>query len=374
MAPTQKRRPTVERPKRIWKGDDRDVVLLCNPQAGGRWKELADILDSEEAGLARRIVTDSIEDVGPALSNLTRKTQLVCIYGGDGTIQHIIDKICENPKSYCPHLAFIGGGTMNVTARWCGLTRSAGKNFREIVRAYKSGQLLLKEVPLLKVQQDENVNWGFTFGLGPPIRLLNEYENGTKGKAAALRLVAKSMAAVWTEFPADFQPLLQEMEAEILMDGQKLPYEKFIAVFCNVTGRINRAVEPFVKQRARDTFYCAAYAVNRRELALAFPLLIRGRIPLDPKALLQSVSAWKKVVMSHLGKDSFPADPRYVNETAKTFEVRSKEKLYTVDGEILQSSGESISVSLGPELKLAVAPTVDLGRTMRLAANVTRPS
>ena len=61
-------------------------MLLCNPSAGGRWRELADILDSDEARYARRILTDSIEDIGPALADLGRSTHLVCIYGGDGTI------------------------------------------------------------------------------------------------------------------------------------------------------------------------------------------------------------------------------------------------------------------------------------------------
>ena len=43
--------------------DRRDIVLICNPTAGGRWKELASILDSDEARFVRRIVTDSIEEM-----------------------------------------------------------------------------------------------------------------------------------------------------------------------------------------------------------------------------------------------------------------------------------------------------------------------
>ena len=118
-----------------------DVVLLCNPAAGGRWKELAGILDSEEARYVRRVVTDSIDDVGPALVSLSRRTKLICIYGGDGTIQRVLDafyleaEAIEDP----PQLAFIGGGTMNVGARWCGLTRSPRRNFRDVVRAYRRG-------------------------------------------------------------------------------------------------------------------------------------------------------------------------------------------------------------------------------------------
>lgn len=352
---------------------ERDVVLICNPQAGGRWKELADILDAEEAKGVRRIVTDSIDDIGPALSNLGSDTQLVCIYGGDGTIHRVIDRMSKNRRAAYPQLAFIGGGTMNATARWCGLTASPVQNFRDVMRAYRSGQLLLKEVPLLEVHQGERVHRAFTFGIGPIIRVLNAYEAGQKGKLAALGTVVKAVAATWSRIPADFRPMLQEMDAEIWIDGERLPYSRYSAVFCNVTGRINIAVQPFVKVRSRETFYCVAYAVSRRELTILLPFLIRGRLPLDPKSLLRPVSTWKQIALSYFGKGSFPIDPRYVNETASTFEIQTTEELFTLDGEIIRGTGEPITVQLGPNIKLVVSSTVGLGPTMRFAAGVTRP-
>jgi hypothetical protein len=372
MATRQKKTRRRSKETKTARSDDREIVLICNPQAGGRWRELANILDSPEARGVRRIVTDSIEDIGPALAGLGRGTQLVCIYGGDGTIQRILDKMYRDKRIEPPRLAFIGGGTMNVTARWCGLRDSPGDNFREIVKAYNSDQLLLKEVPLLEVRQGEALYHGFTFGVGPIIRILHEYERGSKGKAAALGILAKSVVAIWSRFPAEFQPLLEEMNAEVLIDGKPLPYQRFSAMFCNVTGRLNIGVNPFTKMRTRDTFYTAAYAVTRREFILMFPFLIRGHLPVDPKSLLNPVSTWKQIAMSYLGKGSFPVDPRYINETASSFELRAAEAVFTVDGEIITSTQEPISVRLGPVVKLAVSPTVGLGPTTRLAAGVTR--
>jgi hypothetical protein len=350
----------------------RDVVLICNPQAGGRWKELADILDAEEARNVRRIVTDSIEDIGPALPQL-RDAKLLCIYGGDGTIHRVLERLIQQRKASLPQLAFLGGGTMNVTAGWCGLRASPVENFREVMSAYRSGQLLLKEVPLLEVQQGDRVRHGFTFGIGPIIRVLNAYERGGKGKIAALATMVKALAATWSQIPADFRPMLQEMDAEIWIDGRRLPFSRYSAVFCNVTGRINIAVQPFVKVRSRETFYCVAYAVSRRELVLLLPFLIRGRLPLDPKSLLKPVSTWKQIVLSYLGKGSFPIDPRYVNATASVFEIQTTEELFTLDGEIIRGNGEPIAVNLGQTVKLVVGSTVALGPTMRLAAEVARP-
>ena len=50
-----------KRPRKV--KQEAEVVLICNPRAGGRWKALAGILDSEEARHVRRIVTDSVEDI-----------------------------------------------------------------------------------------------------------------------------------------------------------------------------------------------------------------------------------------------------------------------------------------------------------------------
>ena len=364
--------PAARKPKTPPKSRERDIILLCNPRAGGRWRELADILDSDEARYVRRILTDSIQDIGPALADLGRSTHLVCIYGGDGTIYRILDRMCRGAMPDDLQMAFIGGGTMNVSATWCGMSKRPGRNFRDVVRAYRTGGLLMREAPLLEVRQGDQVHWGFIFGIGPIIRILNEYEKGPKGKAAALALLAKSISAIASKRPASFQPILKELEAEITMDGERLPYDQFSAVFCNIHGRLNPGVTPFVKPRARDTFYCGAYAVQRREFALMMPFLIRGRLPMDPKSLLKPVSTWKQIALSYLGKGSFPVDPRYVNDTAQSFVVDAPdEKVYTIDGEIIPSNGEPITVKLGPKLKLAVSSTVALGSTMRLAADVT---
>lgn len=367
MAQTDGTKRSTRRPRK-----DHEVVLICNPQAGGRWKELAKILDSKEAKHVRRIVTDSVEDIGPALDSLGRSAQLVCIYGGDGTIQRLLDRMLLGKKRKVPpQIAFIGGGTMNVTATWCGFTSSPGRNFREIVRAYRSGELLLKEVPLLRVRHGQTARLGFIFGMGVPVRVLDAYEHGSKGKSAALKMAMGAVSALWTGFPHSFRPMLNEMSARVAVDGAELPYERYSTIFCNVTGRLNPGVEPFVKQRTRDTFHYAAYATRTRETSLMLPLLIRGIRPIDPKSLLKPVSAWRQAYMSLRGEGSLPADPRYVNDLARAVDIETDEPLYTVDGELFESSDPAIRVEVGPYLRLAVSSRVGLHPTVRLADEMT---
>ena len=150
----------------------KDVVLLCNPRAGGRWRALADVLDSPEAKLARRIVTDEIDDIQRAIADVGQRIKLLCVYGGDGTIQRVIDDLLRpngDPVEtrHLPQLAILGGGTMNVTARWCGMRDEPGDNFRAVMRAYQADRLLYREVPLLAVTLGGKTRYGFTFGAGP---------------------------------------------------------------------------------------------------------------------------------------------------------------------------------------------------------------
>jgi len=338
---------------------DAEVVLLCNPRAGGRWKELAGILDSDEGRAARRIVTDSVHDLAPALSSIGRGARLLCIYGGDGTIQRILDRMTPAGLEDI-HLALIGGGTMNVTSRWCGLKGSPEENFRAVARAYHAGNLLLKEVPLLEVKQKGNVHRGFTFGMGPVVRILDAYERGRKGKAAAIATGLGSIAAAWTGFPRTLKPLTESTPAEVKLDGEMLPDRRFSALFANVTGMINPGVSPFAEERRRDSFYCAAYSVDARELTMALPMLVRGWLPVSPRLSWKLPTPWRteEQLREHGDKPSMPlaADPRYVNRIVKEFEISTDESLYTVDGELFESSDHVTRVELGPTIKLAVGP------------------
>jgi diacylglycerol kinase family enzyme len=351
-------RSTARRNRRI--KQDAQIVLVCNPRAGGRWRELAGILDSEEAKFARRIVTDSVEDIAMALSDLGREAKLICVYGGDGTVQRVLDRLSPT-RSETVNLALLGGGTMNVTPRWCGFGRNTARNFRYVVRAFRSGNLLLREVPVLDVTTGGEFHRGFTFGMGPIVRLLDAYERGRKGKVAAVETAAKAIAAAWLRRPTDYERLLREMEAHVAIDGETLPYDRLSVLIANVTGQINPGVEPFAGERTRESFYLAAYAVNAREMTLVLPMLMRGWLPLnlDLGSWIQRTESLPKIT----------TDSRYVNRTAAKLEVRSSEPIYTLDGEILPVHGGAISVSLGPLLKLAVGPAAGL----RMAAEAVIP-
>lgn len=233
-----------------------------------------------------------------------------------------------------------------------------------MVRAYKSGDLLLREVPLLEVERGELRLRGFTFGMGPIVRVLDAFERGPKTKRRAAGLALQSMTAAWLRRPAALGQLLEEMEAEVAIDGEPLPYQRFAALFANVTGQINPGVTPFVGERSRDSFHCAAYAAGSREVALALPLLARGVLPIDAASLLKQLAPW-----NWSQRHGRPTDPRYVNRSAARLSIRTAEPLLTIDGELWSSSAESIDVRLGLRLRLAVSPAAVLAPALRRAAD-----
>lgn len=337
-----------------------EIVLICNPRAGGRWKALAGILDSEEAQFVRRIVTDSVEDVAMAVQSLSDDAELLCVYGGDGTVQRVMDRLSTERLERL-QLALLGGGTMNVTSRWCGFSSDPAQNFRRVVTEFRRGELLAKQVPILHVCDGDRVHRAFTFGMGPVVRLLEAYEHGRKGKLAALATVARGLSAAWTGQPADHAKLLAPMQAELKLDAEVIPHDHFTAVFTNVTGEINPGVAPFVEDRQRDAFLCAACAVGPRELTVALPMLARGYLPPDLAGLLEPGRA-----LSSLGHPERLADPRYVNRSGRELEIHTAETLYTVDGELLHRDPSApLRVRLGPMIRLATSKRGPLRRFVR---------
>jgi diacylglycerol kinase family enzyme len=349
-----------------------EVALLCNPQAGGRWRVLADVLDSYEAKAAYRVVTDDINNIREALSALGQRVKLLCIYGGDGTIFRVINELLRQPGTVLPRLAFLGGGTMNVTSAWCGMSQSAGENFRNVMRAYLAGELQWREVPLVAVTNGGRTGYGFTFGLGPLVRIVRRFEESRKSRLRAVAIGLTSMVGAVTGVPKSWGPTLREMVGKVVADGETLPYNRYAAVFANVTGVINPGVKPFVGERTRDSFHFCAYAVSSREFAVMAPLLLRAQIPIDPLSLLRPVPLWRQALLSLLGRGELPVDKRYVNHPARQVVIETPEECYTIDGEVILADGPRFELALGPQLQLATLPGPLLRRLLPDGARIRR--
>jgi hypothetical protein len=165
-----------------------------------------------------------------------------------------------------------------------------------------------------------------------------------------LRAIAAAMSPLQTSMSG----ILEDMEASVTADGVELPYHRYTAVFANTTGAINRAIEPFSNARTRETFHFLAYAVSSREMAMLVPMLARGKLPFDRRALMNPIAAWRLLSSAATGKAELPRDPRYVNHPAQHLRIDTSEAIYTLDGEVLSTSGAALEVKMGPTLQLAL--------------------
>jgi hypothetical protein len=245
------------------------------------------------------------------------------------------------------------------------MRRSPGENFRQLMRAYRADRLLWREVPLVAVTQKEQRRYGFTFGVGPLVRVLSRFESMQKSRVKALEIGVKSVLSAVSGVPRELQPVLRELEARLTVDDERLPYDRWAALFANVTGAINPLIEPFTADRTRESFHFLAYAVSSREFAMMAPLLARGLLPLDPRSFLHPVSVWRKALLALVGKDGLPTDPRYINRPAHRVLLETDEPCYPLDGEVLDSLDRRFELGLGPSLHLA---------TLRARAQRRRPA
>ena len=105
---------------------------------------------------------------------------LVCIYGGDRTIYHVINEALQLPRSGR------SAASQAVSARWrndgcdrneAGMSGTPSDNGRAVISAYRRNADV-SAIPLLRVRTARQGALRFTFGMGPLVRILDRYERG----------------------------------------------------------------------------------------------------------------------------------------------------------------------------------------------------
>lgn len=111
------------------------------------------------------------------------KPDVIASDSGDGGLVPLITALVKENEthagnsSYFPFIAPTAGGTQNVFSKRCGVTskRKAREYLSEIVHA-KPDELYTENLDLMKIEDDRGITlYGFTFGLGMPVTLLDEY-------------------------------------------------------------------------------------------------------------------------------------------------------------------------------------------------------
>lgn len=324
-----------------------EVKLIVNRRAGwnrSEWHELDDW--ALEAGIRSYALT-VIEELDPVIANFSqkalRKAMLFLIFGGDGTIFQVMNSwIRHHGAESMPAIVTIGGGTMKRLPRWALWNGTPAENAMIALELFEGKRLPYLSLPLLKVEWGEECYYAVTFVAGAPVRIMQKYSRFKTTPVIAGLFSAGALAAALSGRPKFFIDLFGQINARVTSDGETLRGEQFIVVIRDALEELIFSIKPYKGICAPGQSFSLAYAIDYHEVARKFPWIVTGEVPDN--------------------------DPRYFNRPASVTVIEPHEEIpFTLDGEYFTAKpGETIRVSQGPEVRIAVNPFVHLTLLKRL--------
>jgi diacylglycerol kinase (ATP) len=246
------------------------IGIVSNPRARknaadpARMERLRLILDDE--GILRQARTlEEIADIGAEFRR--SRIDILAIDGGDGTIHHTISAFIPiYGDAGLPPVAILRGGTMNTIANSLGLKGSSEEILQRIVRAIKTRSTLeVIRTNALGV----NDRYGFIFGMGFPVNLLNAYYRGRgRGRWKTIGVLLKILLSILGKESAEgnfFRPL----EADIWLDGAVLPMGRFTAILGSTVKGVGLGFKPTRRAGEEGLFQILLLDMGPRRMALS---------------------------------------------------------------------------------------------------------
>jgi diacylglycerol kinase family enzyme len=312
------------------------AALYANRRAGWQKEEWHNLDDwALEAGIKSYVLTD-IEEMDPIIARFGEETTLLFIFGGDGTVFRVLNSwINHHGAEKKPLVVTIGGGTMKRLprrTRWIG---TPAENARIALKLFESGSLAELPLSLLEVKRGSERYFAATFIAGAPVRVMRQYSRFKTTPFIAGAFAFGSVMAGLAGRPKFFTGLYGQINAKVTVDGAPLPEERFIVVIKDVLEKLIFFIEPYKGVCRPGQSYSLAYAANYQEIARRFGQISIGRPP---------------------------DDPRYFNQPTSVIQIEPREEIpFTLDGEFFTARpGETITISQGPEVRVAMNPFAHL--------------
>ncbi len=307
--------------------------LIFNPLASRNEKGGKEGFEAIKEALGKKVkvyVTESREDIPKALKELREKgTTLLCISGGDGSIQHVISNYINMFGSESlPPIFPLPGGTMNMIAAEAGLKGNQVSLCEKLVHNIQKGkELHILKRGLIKVT-DPNVKHGiysFTWLDGFLYKFIDWYYRGGGGVGTALRLILWAGVII---FISPNHELFREVTSKIYIDGSKLPYESHILIAAGTISRLVFGFRVFVKEAKPGENFSFFYL----------------RSPYLKKAVFQLPRTLYMGLPSNRSRS-------VINDSAKKVQIE-KNAGYVIDGEIYKPDKYAdITLEAGPGIR-----------------------
>lgn len=297
-----------------------EIAVIYNPNAKRNRKDplragrFATILGS--AGRVYETVDlNHMDDCVRQLAE--RNPEIICICGGDGTIQKVLTSVVmtyQAASKQLPMLHFLKGGSMNTVSWSIGLRSAAETALGALVERHDNN------IPFdVEVQQTLRVNdnYGFIFGNGVVVNFLDEYyASENSGPSRAAEITYKAISSVLSK--GDFyKKLAERLPAKVVCNGNILPLQEYLMILVGAVEYIGIGFKTLY--RAKEKPGC-------------FHMFATGLTPGKILGQLHRFFTGKRLV----GENHF-------DELATEIEIEtSRARKYVLDGEIYSASRVSI--------------------------------
>ena len=228
--------------------------LISNPRSGHNRDQFPRIRQRiEKCPAIRHIVTESPEDIAPALQQFARDgIRVLAINGGDGTASAILGQLLESGEfESLPVIALLPGGTANMNAGDIGIRGSlhkATERFCNWCESDRSTVGLVAQRSLLRVMTapGERPHFGMFLGAGAIIQG-TEYaheEVHARGLRDDFSLALTTVRTVWGIL-RDNPRFNRHVTTRLTIDGEKPAQHDVLILAISTLERLAFGMRPF---------------------------------------------------------------------------------------------------------------------------------
>lgn len=315
------------------------IAVLTNVEAGknrsGRYRRFH--IPQIVGGKGTVIETASLEEIDGALERiLSQEERLICLNGGDGTVQRILTRIINlygEETEDLPILFPMRGGTMNLLADNVGIKGKPDELCRQALQMDRSlGELPYVEVPTLRVVREMGEKtereYGFFHGSGGLFRFHRVYYRDTKGgNLPAVKLVLMCLGSGIVK-RGRYKDVFGMTPMRVIVDDFEMPCDSYIIVLAMIFKKMLLTFNPLRDEGEGDFFFMACgLPLGKIFTSLHKLFWIRGDEPPFPKEV-------------------------YYNQRASRLVLEGSEG-YSFDGEVYElDEPYRLTIDLGPKVKI----------------------
>lgn len=315
------------------------IAVITNVEAGknrfGRYRRyrLPEMVGNR--GLV--VETETMEEIGGAMDRiLSRGERVICLNGGDGTVQRALTRLVNRfgeAEDSLPVIFPLRGGTMNLLADHLGIKGSTPELLVRALRVVeKNGEPPSVKVPSLRVTRilgdRQEREYGFFFGHGALYRFHRVYYRDTKGgPLAAASLFAKCAFGGATGLTR-YKDVFGMTPARLVIDDFEMPGDRFTVVLAVIFKVVVITFDAFRDEGVGD-FYVLATNVPFFRMVARLPRLL-----------------WAKGAEPPYPKEEF------FNQRASRLFMECREG-YSLDGEVFElEEPYTLTVERGPMVRI----------------------